>query len=67
MPEEQADLMYIQVMENHRDDGPVRWILYSAFRTLTFITVEPLDRNLLEEKKKKSWLRSVLSKVLFFL
>ncbi|CAM0901863.1 unnamed protein product [Alopecurus aequalis] len=43
--------MHLRVLDNMASHGPLRWILYQAFRYFFNITVDPLDRAELQQQQ----------------
>ncbi|KAI5014273.1 hypothetical protein ZWY2020_055663 [Hordeum vulgare] len=44
--------MILHVMDNHREDGPERWIAFSAFDEFVQLHAKPVDPKLLRRKKR---------------
>uniref|UniRef100_A0ACD5Y9R8 Uncharacterized protein n=1 Tax=Avena sativa TaxID=4498 RepID=A0ACD5Y9R8_AVESA len=51
--------LYIEVVDNHTKDGPVRCILARAFTGFIEVHVEPLDARELRVKKPSLWRRLI--------
>lgn len=50
--------MVLHVMDNHEEDGPLKWIKFSAFHEFVRLHVKPIDPKLLRRNSK--WRRSDL-------
>lgn len=51
--DKRAKELHIHIMDNHTDDGPLRWIEFSAFDYFFVPLVTPVELHQLHRKKRK--------------
>ncbi|XBI60514.1 hypothetical protein VPH35_041437 [Triticum aestivum] len=59
----QAGEMHIEVVDNHLNWGPVRWILKKVFLSFTLVEIEPLEVVALRKEPRASCWRRLVRKV----
>ncbi|KAF0912427.1 hypothetical protein E2562_014066 [Oryza meyeriana var. granulata] len=46
--------LHLRVLDNHTDNGPVRWVLYKCIDAIYLLTLkEPLTKELIDRYRKK--------------
>jgi hypothetical protein len=54
--------LHLRVLDNHTEDGPVRWVLYECIDEIHLLTLkEPLTKELIDRYRKKGQTESFLS------
>ncbi|KAF0912430.1 hypothetical protein E2562_014069 [Oryza meyeriana var. granulata] len=56
--------LHLRILDNHSDDGPIRWVLYEVIDEIYLPTLEnPLPWEIVERNSKKRDANSILSKL----